>query len=81
MRARLGRGGRLSIEVQDNGPGVPPGLERDIFLPFFSTQERVAGSGARGIGLAVVRQLVHGMGGTVRLQRPAQGGACFVLSF
>ena len=81
VRARLGRGGRLSIEVQDNGPGVPPGLERDIFLPFFSTQEREAGSGARGIGLAVVRQLVHGMGGTVRLQRRAQGGACFVLSF
>ncbi|MGM9514913.1 sensor histidine kinase [Roseateles sp. DB2] len=79
--ARLGRGGRLSIEVRDNGPGVPHGLERDIFLPFFSTREREPGSGARGIGLAVVRQLVHGMGGSVRLQRRAEGGACFVLSF
>ncbi|MBB2487274.1 ATP-binding protein [Mitsuaria sp. WAJ17] len=81
VQARLGRGGRLNIEVRDNGPGVPPGLERDIFLPFFSTREREPGSGARGIGLAVVRQLVHGMGGSVRLQRRAQGGACFVLSF
>lgn len=81
VQARLGRGGRLRIEVRDNGPGVPPGLERDIFLPFFSTRPRDATQGARGIGLAVVRQLVHGMGGTVRLHRPAQGGACFVLSF
>ena len=81
VQARLGRGGRLSLEVRDNGPGVPPGLERDIFLPFFSTREREPGSGARGIGLAVVRQLVHGMGGSVRLQRRAEGGACFVLSF
>ncbi len=81
VQARLGRGGRLRIEVRDNGLGVPPGLERDIFLPFFSTRPRDATQGARGIGLAVVRQLVHGMGGTVRLHRPAQGGACFVLSF
>ncbi len=81
VRARLGRGGRLSIELSDNGPGVPPGLERDIFLPFFSTKEHEAGGAARGIGLAVVRQLMHGMGGTVRLLRRSQGGACFVLSF
>ena len=38
VRARLVRGGRLSIEVRDNGPGVPAGLENDIFLPFFSTK-------------------------------------------
>lgn len=74
--ARQGRGGRLMITVRDNGPGVPPGLERQIFLPFFSARE-----GGQGIGLTVVRQLVHGMGGRVRHVRPLEGGAGFVLVF
>jgi len=80
LRARLARGGRLLIEVRDNGPGVPAELESRIFLPFVSGRAQ-QGTEARGIGLAVVRNLVHGMGGTVRHVRVPQGGACFVLSF
>jgi len=76
VQARQSRGGRLQISVRDNGPGVPPGLERRIFLPFFSARE-----GGQGIGLTVVRQLVNGMGGRVRHVRPLEGGAAFVLSF
>lgn len=76
VQARQSRGGRLQIGVRDNGPGVPPGLERQIFLPFFSARE-----GGQGIGLTVVRQLVNGMGGRVRHVRPLEGGAAFVLSF
>jgi signal transduction histidine kinase len=76
VSARLLRGGQLAIEVRDNGPGVPHGIEQEIFTPFFSTRER-----GGGIGLAVVRNLVQGMGGTVRHVRPASGGAAFVLSF
>lgn len=76
IQARLGRGGRLQISVRDNGPGVPAGLERQIFLPFFSARE-----GGQGIGLTVVRQLMYGMGGRVRYVRPLESGAAFVLSF
>ena len=76
LQARQGRGGRFQITVRDNGPGVPAGLERQIFLPFFSARE-----GGQGIGLTVVRQLVNGMGGRVRHVRPIEGGAAFVLSF
>ena len=76
VSARLIRGGRLAIEVRDNGPGVSRGLEHDIFMPFFSTREH-----GSGIGLAVVRNLVQGMGGNVRHVKPANGGAAFVLSF
>ena len=76
VHARQTRGGRLQIGVRDNGPGVPPGLERQIFLPFFSARE-----GGQGIGLTVVRRLANGMGGRVRHVRPIEGGAAFVLSF
>jgi signal transduction histidine kinase len=76
VQARQSRGGRLQILVRDNGPGVPAGLERQIFLPFFSARE-----GGHGIGLTVVRQLMAGMGGRVRHVRPLEQGAVFVLSF
>lgn len=76
VQARQSRGGRLQISVRDNGPGVPAGLERQIFLPFFSTRD-----GGHGIGLTVVRQLMYGMGGRVRHVRPIEKGAAFVLIF
>lgn len=76
VQGRQSRGGRLQIIVRDNGPGVPAGLERQIFLPFFSARE-----GGNGIGLTVVRQLMYGMGGRVRHVRPLERGAAFVLSF
>ena len=76
VQARQSRGGRLQIMVRDNGPGVPAGLERKIFLPFFSARE-----GGHGVGLTVVRQLMVGMGGRVRHVRPLERGAAFVLSF
>lgn len=74
--AGLSRGARLRLTVSDNGPGVAPGLEGRIFTPFFTTRD-----GGSGLGLAVVRQLVHGLGGTVRHAKRPGGGARFVLTF
>nr|WP_315261275.1 ATP-binding protein [uncultured Duganella sp.] len=76
VSARLSRGGRLRIEVSDNGPGVPEALAAHIFTPFFSTKKQ-----GRGIGLAMVRHLVHANGGTVRYARPVGAGARFILTF
>ncbi|MBI3346224.1 MAG: ATP-binding protein [Burkholderiales bacterium] len=76
IEAVLSRGARLRLRVSDNGPGVAPGLEGRIFTPFFTTR-----AGGSGLGLAVVRQLVHGLGGTVRYAKRPGGGACFLLTF
>jgi signal transduction histidine kinase len=76
VTARLVRGGRLRIEVSDNGPGVPDDLVAHIFTPFFTTRKQ-----GSGIGLAMVRQLVHGNGGTVRYAKSVSAGARFVISF
>ncbi|MCU0753583.1 MAG: ATP-binding protein [Xanthomonadales bacterium] len=76
VEAHLSRGGRLRLSVRDNGPGVPAGLEQQIFLPFFS-----ATPGGSGIGLTLTRQLLHGMGGRLRHARPLERGATFILSF
>jgi signal transduction histidine kinase len=76
VSARLGRGGRLRIEVADNGPGVPGDIVANIFTPFFSTRKQ-----GNGIGLAMVRHLVHANGGTVRYARGPSSGARFVITF
>lgn len=76
VSAHLGRGGRMRIEVGDNGPGVPDDLIPHIFTPFFSTKKQ-----GGGIGLAMVRQLIHGNGGTVRYAKSVRTGARFVITF
>ena len=54
---------RLLIRVADNGPGVPPELREQIFVQGFSTKGE-----QRGLGLALVRQLVDLAGGLVTLE-------------
>lgn len=54
---------RLFIRVADNGPGVPPGLREQIFVQGFSTKGE-----QRGLGLALVRQLVTLTGGRLELE-------------
>jgi len=48
------------IEVEDNGPGIPPGVLEDIFVPFFTTKEK-----GSGIGLSLSRQIVRLHGGSL----------------
>lgn len=73
-------GGRLALEVCDDGPGVPAALARSIFEPF-ERGGRDASDPAHGVGLglALARALAHELGGTLTLQ-PAQRGATFRLS-
>jgi signal transduction histidine kinase len=61
----------IEIEVSDDGPGIPPQLQREIFAPFFST--RAAGA---GLGLAVVQAVARAHDGDVRVRsRPGHGAA------
>lgn len=53
----------LLVQVEDNGPGVPPELHERIFAQGFSTKP----GPHRGLGLALVRELVTMAGGAVTL--------------
>lgn len=66
LRERLNRA--MMITVEDNGPGIPPDRQSAIFEVFRSSK-----SGARGLGLAIVSEVVSAHGGHIRLDsRPGR---------
>lgn len=73
----------LVMQVEDNGPGIPP-AERDlVFQPFYrALGTNVDGS---GLGLPIVREIAqrHGATVTVEAAHPGQTmpGACFTVRF
>lgn len=67
-----GAGGVVTIDVEDDGPGVAEELRGDIFLPFFTT--RTEGT---GVGLNLVRQIVVAHGWQITLETAGLGGARF----
>jgi two-component system nitrogen regulation sensor histidine kinase NtrY len=73
--ARPWRGsGSLRLEVEDDGPGIPPGLRDRLFEPYFSTKRR-----GSGLGLAIVHRIVTEHRGAVGVEDGARGGVRFVV--
>jgi PAS domain S-box-containing protein len=69
-------GDKVTIEIQDDGPGVPAALAGRIFEPFFSTKE--VGEGT-GLGLSIAMGIAEGHGGTLTLV-PSDKGARLCLA-
>jgi signal transduction histidine kinase len=74
-------GGRGEISVRDTGPGIGSGDASRIFDRFYRVDRgRSRREGGNGLGLAIVRELVQGMGGTVRLASLPGQGSTFTIS-
>jgi signal transduction histidine kinase len=67
-------GGQVVVEVQDNGPGIPPEIMPRIFESFFTTKPPGLGT---GLGLPISREIVRSLGGEVSAENPPGGGALF----
>jgi two-component system, NtrC family, sensor histidine kinase HydH len=68
LRARrVGR--HVRIEVADSGSGIGAASAEQLFKPFFTTKPR-----GLGMGLALVRRVVHRLGGRIELLPQAERG-------
>jgi two-component system sensor histidine kinase KdpD len=68
-----------TLEVWDNGPGIPPGQEHAIFEKFARGTKESAIPGV-GLGLAICQAIVEVHGGTIDAQNRPQGGARFYVT-
>lgn len=71
----------LSIRFSDNGPGITPQVQKDLFRPF--SRSAKAESGRKpgvGLGLALSRDLARSIGGDLCLERSDEKGSTFILS-
>jgi signal transduction histidine kinase len=58
------------IDVDDNGPGIPPSMRDSVFDPYVTTK-----SDGTGLGLAITKKIVVEHGGTIAAESSSLGGA------
>ncbi len=76
----VGDGRNATIDVMDQGPGIPHAELERIFEPFTRLSGTTRhGSGGTGLGLSIARRIVDAHGGSIRASAPSGGGARFTV--
>jgi signal transduction histidine kinase len=71
----LDNGPSVRFEVEDTGPGLPPGLGDNVFLPYVRAAH--AGEPGLGLGLATVKRIALAHGGAVGVRSAPEHGCLF----
>jgi signal transduction histidine kinase len=67
----------VKVSVADTGPGIPPEYHVEVFDDFFRLPSEPNQSEGMGLGLAIARRLVNGMGGKVWVESEPGAGSKF----
>jgi signal transduction histidine kinase len=73
-KEKLNKAEKIIVEIKDTGKGIPPGMEKEIFKPFFSTKQ-----GGTGLGLAICERIVKDHYGEIECFNNETGGATFII--
>ena len=66
--------GRVVVEIEDTGAGIPPEILGRIFDPFFTTKPVGVGT---GLGLSICHGIVAGLGGDIQVESEPGRGSLF----
>lgn len=70
------------IRVTDDGVGIPDGEVARLFEPFYRVdRSRSKATGGFGLGLSICQRVMEAHAGSITVERPANRGATFVLTF
>jgi two-component system NtrC family sensor kinase len=70
----------VTIDIHDDGPGIPPDIQEKIFEPFFTTKKATDRHGT-GLGLSITYGLVKKLGGGISVHSAEGSGTVFRVSF
>lgn len=73
----------IRIAIHNNGPALPPDVQRAIFDPFIRHDDETATgthSGGLGLGLYIARQTAEAHGGTIEITSSAEYGTMFTVT-
>lgn len=76
LAAGMNERSHVEISVRDNGPGIPPELINEIFVPFFTTRPN-----GNGIGLSLSRQIMRLHGGSLKVHSTPNKETVFTMVF
>jgi two-component system, NtrC family, nitrogen regulation sensor histidine kinase NtrY len=76
LSAFINENEHVTIEVADNGTGIPPDVAANIFVPFFTTKKN-----GSGIGLSLSKQIMQLHKGSIHVQSVEGQGSVFRLQF
>jgi len=72
----------LSIQIEDDGPGIAPRYMKHVFEPFFrGERSRNRTTGGTGLGLGIARAIAHTHGAELSLANRNGGGLVATVSF
>jgi signal transduction histidine kinase len=71
--------GRLSIQVTDSGPGIPPEERDQIFQPFYRGSQGKRIVEGMGLGLSIARDILVAHGGDIKVVSTPGAGSSFTL--
>jgi signal transduction histidine kinase len=67
----------VKVSVSDTGPGIPPEYHIEVFDDFFRLPNNEKQTDGMGLGLAIARRLVNGMGGKIWVESEPGAGCKF----
>ena len=66
----------ITIEIEDNGPGIPEEMKDKILQPFFTTKKGTAGT---GLGLSITNDIIKAHRGELEIESKPGALTCFIL--
>jgi signal transduction histidine kinase len=68
--------GKVLIQFEDNGPGIPDEIKDKILQPFFTTKKGTEGT---GLGLSITNDIVKAHGGELKVETKEGEGSLFII--
>ena len=69
----------ISIEIADQGPGIPPEDREKVFDMFYRINQSDSQTAGTGLGLAICRGIIQAHGGTIHAEPGLHGSGTAIL--